>query len=223
MITDLDRNLDELEQYGRKSCLVLGGAFPDESEGETPAQTRETTLKVIKEKLKVDIKGSIAACHRLGNRKRVIVKFNDLDDREAVYQAKFTQGGEWSEKVTIHESLTKRRANMLLVLEQMRKDNDITHYHTKNGQLMVRDSPNKRYTRIQPWYTEADIKDAVAKASAKSYNSKPNRDLLRSQTLRNIPSGNVAHRTADLEEHVVGKIREARRTRRGRPESSSEV
>ena len=90
-LTKIDRNLDEAEQYNRKSSLILGGAFPEGKEGETPSETRETAMAVIKEKLKVEMKGGIAACHRLKNKKRVIVKFQDLDDRDAVYQAKFDQ------------------------------------------------------------------------------------------------------------------------------------
>ena len=52
-------------------------------------------LNVIKEKLKVDVKGGVVACHRLRNKKRVIVKFQGMDDRNNVYQAKFkqTEGG----------------------------------------------------------------------------------------------------------------------------------
>ena len=65
-------------------------------------------MAVIKDKLKVELKGGIAACRRLRNKKRVIVKFQDLDDKEAVYQAKFEQKGEWKEKVTVHENLTEK-------------------------------------------------------------------------------------------------------------------
>ena len=97
-IVKVDRNLNEVEQYHRKTSLILGGAFPKGKDGETPAETRKTVKQVIKEKLKVDMKGDIVACHRLRNRKRVVVKFLDSDDRDAVHEAKFGQGGQQGKK-----------------------------------------------------------------------------------------------------------------------------
>ena len=68
-LTILDRNLDQAEQYNRKTSLILGGDFPEYKEGETPGETREAAMAVIKDKLKVELKGGIAACHRLRNKK----------------------------------------------------------------------------------------------------------------------------------------------------------
>ena len=157
-LTILDRNLDQAEQYNRKTSLILGGDFPEYKEGETPGETREAAMAVIKDKLKVELKGGIAACHRLRNKKRVIVKFQDLDDKEAVYQAKFEQKGEWKEKVTVHENLTEKRAKMVALLEEMRKRKEIANYYTKNGNIMARDDTDKRYSLIQPWLTVEEIK-----------------------------------------------------------------
>ena len=50
----------------------------------------------------MDMKGGVVACHRLRNKKRVIVKFQDMDDRNNVYQAKFNQK-EGAAGVIIHE------------------------------------------------------------------------------------------------------------------------
>ena len=63
----MDRTLDEVEQYNRNNSLILGGAFPDGEDGEMPSETRETVKKIIKEKLKVELKGEIVACPRLRN------------------------------------------------------------------------------------------------------------------------------------------------------------
>lgn len=208
-LTKLDRNLDEVEQYNRKSSLILGGAFPEGKDGETPTETRQTAMKVIKEKLKVDMKGGIAACHRLKNKRRVIIKFQDMDDREAVYQAKFGQSGEWSEKISVNENLTEKRAKMISLLEDMRKNKEIANYHTKNGIIMARDGGNKRYSRIQPWFTADQIRDTVQAAPHK-IQGQTNERLMRSQTLNDIPEGTVARKATNLEEYVVGQ---ARRTR----------
>ena len=94
-ISKLEWDLDEAEQYSRKTYLIIGGeGVPEMTQDETPAETREIAINLIKEKLDVTIKGGTAACHRLRNKKRVLIKFQDLDDREAVYQAKFNQKGE---------------------------------------------------------------------------------------------------------------------------------
>ena len=162
-------------------------------------------MQVIKEKLKVDMKGGIAACHSLKNKKRVIIKFQDLDDREAVYQAKFGQSGEWADKVTVHENLTEKRAKMITLLEEMRKNKEILNYHTKNGNIMARDASNKRYSRIQPWYTPAEIRNTVQSAPLRSQGPQgpTHKSFMNSQTLKNIPEGLVARKTTDLEEYVV--------------------
>ena len=211
-LTLLDRNIDQVEQYNRKTSLILGGDFPEYREGETPGETREAAMAVIKEKLKVELKGGIAACHRLRNKKRVIVKFQDLDDRDAVYQAKFEQKGEWKEKVTVHENLTDKRAKMVALLEEMRKRKEIANYHTKNGIIMARDDTDKRYSLIQPWFTVAEIKNTTKHAPLRQ--AQGNTNLLQSQTLKNIPQGSVTRRAADLEEFVIGNTRQTRQSKK---------
>lgn len=211
-LTQLDRDLDLAEQYNRKTSLILGGSIPEYREGETPSETREAAIAVIKEKLKVDLKGGIAACHRLRNKKRVIVKFQDLDDREAVYQAKFEQTGEWKEKVTVHENLTEKRAKMVSLLEEMRKKKEIANYYTKNGNIMARDDSDKRYSLIQPWLTVDEIKNITRNAPLRQ--AQAGGQLMRSQTLKNIPHGSVSRRTADLEEFVVVSARQTRQSKK---------
>jgi len=170
-------------------------------------------MQMIKEKLKVDMKGGISACHRLKNKKRLIIKFQDLDDREAVYQAKFDQNGEWAEKVAVHENLTEKRSKMITLLEEMRKNKEIMNYHTRNGNIMARNGTERRYSRIQPWYTVDEIRDAVQGAPLKTQEQTHNR-YMRSQTLNDIPQGAVARRTTDLEEYVVGQTRQTRQSKR---------
>ena len=213
-ITKVDRNLDEVEQYNRKTSLILGGAFPEGKDGETPAETRETVRKIIKEKLKVEMKGEIVACHRLRNRKRVVVKFQDHDDRDAVYEAKFAQAGQQSEKIAIHENLTQKRARMITLLEEMRKQGEVLNYHTKNGNIMARDCASKRYSRIQPWYTVEEIKTTLQKASLKANAQTTHNNLMRSQTLAEIPHGSVARKATNLEEYVVASTRKTRSSRK---------
>ena len=201
-----------MEQYNRKTSLILGGAFPEGKDGEMPAETRETAKKIIKEKLKVELKGDIVACQRLRNKRRVVVKFQDLDDRDAVFDAKFGQQCQQHEKITIHENLTEKRAKMISLLEEMRKKKEVLNYHTKNGNIMARDCSTKRYSRIQPWYTEEEIKSTLHNAAYKT-NNHMHGHLMKSQTLADIPQGSVARKATNLEEYVVA--RKTRQSRKG--------
>ena len=175
---------------------------------ETTLETRAIAAGIIKDKLKVNMQGAIVACHRLRNKKRVLVKFQDMEDRDAVYQARFEQPQQDTNKVIIHENLTETRANMIKLLGQMREKNAITNYHTKNGAIYARNSRDKRYTLIEPWLSEDDIMRLVQRASNKG--PIPSDGLMRSQTLDSIPQGRVASVAADLGEFVVPTRRQTR-------------
>lgn len=204
-VEKLERNVDEVEQYNRKSSLILGGAFPEGEEGEAPAKTRETAKKIIEEKLKVNLKGGIAACHRLKNKKRVIVKFQDLDDRDAVYQAKFDQEGDWKEKIAVHENLTERRARMVSLLEDMRKSKLVLNYHTKNGNIMARASADQKYARIDPWSNKDEIISTLQHAPTKTAGTNTQRR-----------QGRGAYQAANLEPFVVEQARQTVQTRQAK-------
>lgn len=191
MVEKLDRDMDDREQYNRKTSLILGGAIPEGVEDESPEETRETALKVIKEKLKVELKGGIAACHRLRNKKRVLIKFQDQDDKDAVYQAKFDQQGEWPDKVTVHENLTEKRAKMITLLEQMRKQKNVLNYHTKNGNILARNTADKRYSIIKPWLTEAEITETLDNAPLKTQNQHTRPKHMTAPNLEPYVTGNM--------------------------------
>ena len=210
-VKKLEDSLDEVEQYSRKSCLILSGdGVPEPKREETNEETREMTLALIKDKLKVNIKGGVVACHRLRNKKRVIVKFQDMDDRNNVYQAKFKQTE--SAGIIIHENLTDKRAKQVKVLADMKRANDhVMNYHTKNGVILARDSKDKRYARIQPSYTKHEIIQAMREAPALSYtgargNAAEGRFLI-SQTFSHIPAGLVLNKAESIDSLTVNRNR----------------
>ena len=49
---------------------------------------------VIKSKLGVNSSGKILACHSLRKNDRDVVKFEDMDDRNKVYEARFPKDGQ---------------------------------------------------------------------------------------------------------------------------------
>ena len=236
-VQNLDQGLDDLEQHSRKNCLVMsGGAMPKEKPGETSVQTRAVASKVIKDKLGVNMRGDIVACHRLKNRERVLVRFSDLEDRNDVYQAKFEQRE--GTHVIIHESLTQRRGKMTSHLGALKNEGKVANYHTRNGVIMARNSPGKRYVPIQPWFNDRDITDAMNSAPAlphRNHNNGTNQQntrmstntnstptttttttsttansdrMLITQSLEHIPAGHVLDRAADLSDYVVNSSRQ---------------
>ena len=210
-IIDAERAVEKNEQYNRKTSLILGGdGVPlPKADHETSSETRAVVSEVIKKQLKVDMQGAIVACHRLKNKKRVLVKFQDMEDREAVYQARFDQPHDAKNKVVIHENLTETRSTMIRLLGQMRERNLITNYHTKNGNIYARNSRDNKYSLIEPWLTETEIQQLVQSAKPKG---PPAQDaLMRSQTLDNIPQGTVAGRVANLADYVVPNTRQQAR------------
>ena len=208
----LEKLVDSNEQYSRRDCLVLSGEdFPQPTENEPgvpeePSKTKEVVEDVIKNKLGVNLTGKILACHRLRKKDRAVVKFEDIDDRNKVYEARFPKDDQSRHKIIIQENLTSKRAKQVHQLSQMKKKQLIGSYHTRNGNIFARASREKRYVQIEPEWNENDICHAVHDA--------PDRQAVvsrahfgKSQTLENIPHGRVASRRHDLEEFVVGKTR----------------
>ena len=215
VVKHLEASLDETEQYSRKSCLILSGeGVPEPKRDETTEETRSVALKVINEKLKVDIKGGVVACHRLRNKKRVIVKFQDMDDRNNVYQAKFNQTE--GAGIIIHENLTDKRARQVKVLADMKREGDhVVNYHTKNGIILARDSRDKHYARIQSWFSRDEIVRAMTDAPELSHtnnsrNGPSQTRFVYSQTLERIPAGHVLNRAESIESLTVSSNRSNR-------------
>ena len=213
----LENTIDDVEQYSRKSCLILSGeAIPEPKKDESTEETRVMALGIIKDKLKVDMKGGVVACHRLRNKNRVIVKFQDMDDRHKVYQSKFNMSQ--AAGVVIHENLTDKRAKQVKVLADMKRENDhVINYHTKNGIILARDSREKKYARIQPTFTRDEIIQAMSGAPALSHSGGRNDPtqgrFLISQTFNRIPAGHVLNRAESLESLTVDKSRAGPKTR----------
>ena len=138
--------------------------------------------------------------------KRVIVKVQDMDDRNNVYQAKFKQTE--AAGIIVHENLTDKRAKQVKILADMKRDNDhVVNYHRKNGIILARDFRDKRYARLQSSFSRDEIIKAMRDAPALSYSGgrgdgAPDRFLI-SQTLDRIPAGHVLNRAESLESLTV--------------------
>ena len=208
----LDKLVDNNEQYSRRNCLVLSGeelpqAVAEPGIPEEPAQTKKIVEDVIQNKLGVKLTGKILACHRLRKKDRAVVKFEDIEERNKVYEARFPKDDQsHTHKIIIQGNLTHKRARQVHQLSMMKEKELIGSYHTRNGNIFARAGKDQIYVLIDPDWCESDICHAVHDAPLKQ-GSVPRAHFGRSQTLDNIPSGRVVSRRHDLEEYVIGTTR----------------
>ena len=102
----LTSDVDELEQYSRRNCLLLHGVQENENEN-----TDDIVLKTMSEELDIEIKeNDLDRTHRIGNRNRkdgksraIIVKFTRYATRNKIYSNKKKLKGK---KFLITESLS---------------------------------------------------------------------------------------------------------------------
>ena len=141
----LDTHVDELEQYGRRECLIISGkkTLPEESAGEN---TTDIVCKVFKEKLKLIVnKSDISVSHRLGRanssdtdtkNRPIIVK---LLNRSLKYDL-ISACAQHRPELYINESLTPRRRRLLNEVLRVRKDhkNAFQSCYTSEGRIIIR-------------------------------------------------------------------------------------
>ena len=119
-LRETQNSLDDLEQYGRRNCLILHGCPDQPVGGKYPVFESYVTNKLNSElDLEYQIRSNdIDICHILPSRKGrpppIIIKFVRRSVRNLVFYNK-KKLKKSQEKLSITESLTKRR--LLLVME----------------------------------------------------------------------------------------------------------
>ena len=124
-VRNAGKQMDELEQYSRRNCLILTGIKEDSDPGRE--DTDEIILNVCNHKLGIDITSvCLDRTHRLGRKnslessepsepsepkpRPIIATFTNYHDRSDVFRnkAKLKQSG-----IVIYENLTSRRLSLL--------------------------------------------------------------------------------------------------------------
>ena len=117
-VKDLQDDLDEQQQYSRRTCLLVHGIKEKEGTAkETVEEVEEKVREVFENKVKVklDVK-DISRTHRLGKKRDagkprpVIVRFLSYRQRHQIFVAKKNLKGS---RITVTENLTKRRYQLL--------------------------------------------------------------------------------------------------------------
>ena len=120
-VRDNEKKVDDIEQYSRRNCLILHGNKDIPSTG-SYSEFELYVLNKLNSRLNLDYKISssdIDTCHVLPTKRSkpvpIIIKFVRRSVRELVFiNKKKLKVDDNSEKLSITESLTKRRLNLLM-------------------------------------------------------------------------------------------------------------
>ena len=123
-LKDLEKRVDDTEQYSRRSCIRIYGVPLSEKETSTDCLSK---VKDVFSRLSVEVPGDcIDRAHRIGRVKKnsetkkseqaVIVKFNSWEKRVAVYRARKELND-----VAIQLDLTPRRAKLFAMAREKAK------------------------------------------------------------------------------------------------------
>ena len=143
-IKSLERDIDELQQYGRRNAVVISGL--PESDGEN---TDSLAIDLAREKLKVHLEPhEISRSHRLGpprignsKPRNIVVKLATYI-RKRLYDARRSL---ISTGIFISEHLTKYRGDLFYEARQLQKRGRVKHAWTSDGRILVRDHSGKAF------------------------------------------------------------------------------
>ena len=114
--TLLEKKLDDLEAYYRRSCIIMSGI--ERKRNETDTEIKDAVIENLKRSgiTKEELESNIDKLHRTGridhetNTQPVIIKFNNHSFKEKVYKKK---GEIKTRSIRISPSMTKRRMEVL--------------------------------------------------------------------------------------------------------------
>ena len=133
-----NRNIDSLEQYSRRNCLLLHGIPESADEKETDTVFKDT----ITEHLGVTFEPyDLDRSHRLGQKKSkgsrpIIAKFTRYNKRHEVFTNKKKLKGT---KIVVTESLTRPR---VLMLEAAKKRYGKNNVWSSHGEILAKIGEN---------------------------------------------------------------------------------
>ena len=159
VVTEQAQSLNELDQYGRKSCVVVSG-LPEQSNESVPEKIEELGRVVG-----VNLQGEIDVAHRLGRlalgrTRPIIMRLRCFDKRHELYAArrKLRSPGltpsasitsAVASKVFISDSLTKTNQEIMYRGRQMKKDGRLWAVWSDAGKLKAKVRENDTTTVIR--------------------------------------------------------------------------
>ena len=132
-VAKLESGHDGLEQYGRRYSLRVKG-IP-----ETEQENTDTLILDLAKKMDVPLElQDISRSHRLGKPSQtprpIICRFTTYRARANLYKARRSS----PKGVFLNEDLTKNRQHLLYLCRQSKRDGNIIHCWSSDGQILVR-------------------------------------------------------------------------------------
>lgn len=175
----LNIKLNELEQYGKKSNLIIQGVSLREGEN-----LKEITKKLAR-KLEVNIDDAdIAKVHRLPTRKNhqvppIIVRLNNLDKRDSLFSnAKRIKpqgkdiGLESPNPIFVDEHLTRETLKIWMYAKRLQREGWIFSAKCREGKIKIRKVESSRPIRILSTTQLDHIKEEMETIKRKEADSK---------------------------------------------------
>jgi hypothetical protein len=150
---DLRRQLDELEQYGRRPLIRISGI--PEMDGE------DTTTKILEATTSAGIplqSDDIIISHRVGKQKKgprqIIARLKSVDTKFFILRnsAKFRKH-EQTKRISVNEDLTRYRDRLLFLCRQLCREQKLKNARSTNGKITVKD----RQDRVHHIRDERDL------------------------------------------------------------------
>lgn len=149
---ELNRKVNDLEQYSRMENLVISGIPREENEN-----VRQTIVKLVK-KLNVNLENNeISTCHRLSNQGMagIVARINNRDkkmemirkSREKKLNAK-DMGWEEDQNIYVSNQLTGFTMGILKAAKKLRSENKLEFVWEKEGKVYVRKNETSPAIRI---------------------------------------------------------------------------
>lgn len=140
--TLLRKEIDDLQQYGRRSCMVIAGIPP--ANNDQAEDTEEKVIITLASNFNIDenlLRNGIDKAHRLGpkdenNKQATIVKFKTHSMRSKIYRLRKTTR---DKRIKLKVSLTKQRQGFLDVANKTVENSPSVEFAfaDENGNIRV--------------------------------------------------------------------------------------
>jgi exosome complex exonuclease DIS3/RRP44 len=174
-VRTLERKIEDLEQYSRRSCVMISG-FPDSPNEKS---TDAVVLKLAKAMdIEVEV-GDISRSHRLPTRVRsdrprdIVVSFTTYNMRHKFHtsRSKLKDSPEYRGKVYINEHLTSQRNKVFYESRQAKKRGKLVDTWTYDGKIMVKFNDAEGNETRKPVTTIDELNKIIGDASVSESNS----------------------------------------------------
>ena len=164
----LENELEDQQQYSRRTSLRFNNVrLPASENGKVifPVDTDNLVLNICNQDLEQNISlADIGRTHTIGKIKggkaSIIARFISYRKRQEVYSHKRKLKNH-HDNTFVSENLTRKRFNLVRILNQHRKRGDINSYWTQDGRIIVKPHETSDRRQFVTVTSESDIYDTL--------------------------------------------------------------